>query len=104
MANKERTNNSIADTCPVFAARFAGAERVLKNAGVKKPSISACMAEVREPSREYKRGSAPTKPTHYGSAARLLNKVERLHKEDRARVLRIKEASAVYIASLKKAK
>ena len=86
------------------AARFDGAEELLKKAGVKKPCLSVCLGEVRDPSREYKRESAPTKPTHYGSAARLIHKAKRLHEEDRARALRIKEASAAYVASLKEAK
>ncbi len=86
------------------ASRFTGAEKLLKKAGVKKPCLSACLGEVRDPSREYKRTSAPAKPAKPVSIGKLLNKVERLHKEDRARALRIKEASAAYIASLKEAK
>lgn len=89
------------------ASRFTGAEKLLKKVGVKKPCLSACLGEVRDPSREYKRTSAPAKPAKPAkpvSIGKLLNKVERLHKEDRARALRIKEASAAYIASLKKAK
>lgn len=64
-------------------------------------TVAKALNEVREKAPSYKRtSSAPAKPASIG---KLLNKVKRLHEEDRARALRIKEASAEYLAGLKEA-
>ena len=88
-----------------LAARTRGATATLKKAGVKKPLASVIIAEAREPSREYTTGKKQAShPAHYGAMYRLIHKAEHLHAEDAERARKIREASAAYIASLKKVK